>query len=265
MAERETNELVELTLDIGDPDRSLPFYTDVLGMSVCSSSGSPAVGESVWLLGFGKGANLKLRHRSSEPFRDAVYQPTDNDLFWKIGITLADVDRARQRLVENGIDVSEPCQFHDIGYLCHFEDPDGYCIELLQHRFECNFVRSPALEGYPLGGEAMIGQVSLNVSDIDKALAFYQDQLGLRLLSRQVVPDRGFTLHFIADTNDRLPDPDVDAVENREWLWQRSYTLLELRSWDAKRLQPLETSGAALGFRGMEFSETGGHLIPSAS
>ena len=257
MAERQLNELVELTLDIADPDRSLPFYTDVLGMEVCSRSGSPTAGESVWVLGFGKGAILKLRYRSDERFREADYAPTDNDLYWKIGITLADVDLARERLIASRIEVSEPCQFHDIGYLCHLEDPDGYCIELLQHRFARNFVRRPSNDGYPLGGEAMIGQVSINVSDIDRELAFYRDQLGLQLLSRQVVPGRGFTLYFLADTDDILPESDVDAVENREWLWQRPYTVLELRAWDAPRPQPSHAHDNALGFRGASFRESG--------
>ena len=156
-----------------------------------------------------------------------------------------------------GIQVSEPCQFHDIGYLCHLDDPDGYCIELLQHRFADNFVRPPALAGYPLGGEAMIGQVSINVSDIDGQLAHLRDQKGLRLLSRQAVPGRAFTPYFLADTDDRLPHPDVDAVENREWLWRRPYTVLELRSWDAEGPQPPVSSKDALGFRGVRFARTG--------
>ena len=183
-------------------------------------------------------------------------------LYWKMGLTVADVDLARERLIGNGIEVSDPCQFGDIGYLCHLEDPDGYCIELLQQRFARNFVRGPADEGYPLGGEAMIGQVSINMSDIDKDLAFLQIPLGLRLLSRQVVPGRGFTLYFLADTDDVLPIPDVDAVDNREWLWQRPYTVLELRSWDdAERQRPSHTPENALGFRSIRLDQSGEQFL----
>ena len=255
MRERRNNELVELTLDIADPDRSLPFYTEMLGMEVCSNSDSDD--GSVWVLGFGQGANLRLRHRSGWRFRDAVYAPTDNDLYWKIGLALADVDLARERLIANGIEVSKPYQFHDIGYLCHLEDPDGYCIELLQHQFLDNFVRRPTLEAHPLGSEALIGQVSVNVGDIEMALAHFQDQIGLRLLSRQVVPGHGFTLYFLADTDELMPNPDVDAVANRQWLWQRPYTVLELRSWDAKRPKPEMANNEALGFRGIRFAQSG--------
>jgi len=257
MGKRRTNDLIELTLDVSDPTRSLEFYTKALGMELCDHSGPTPSGESAWDLGFRQGAKLKLRHRADERFRDAVYEPGENDLYWKIGITLADVDLARSRLIASGVEVSEPCQFHDIGYLCHLEDPDGYCIELLQHQFACNFARCPANDGYPLGGGAMIGQVSINVSDIDRELAFYRDQLGLRLLSRQVVPGRGFTLYFLADTDDILPESDVDAAENREWLWQRPYTVLELRSWDQKRPGLANASDDTLGFRGILFAQSG--------
>jgi len=257
MGKRRTNDLIELTLDVSDPESSVEFYTKALGMELFTHSSPTSGGESTWVLGFRQGAKLKLRHRADERCRDAVYEPGENDLYWKIGITLADVDLARERLNTRGIEVTEPCQFHDIGYLCHLEDPDGYCIELLQHQFARNFVSVPALDGYPLGGVAMIGQVSINVTEIDKDLAFFQNQLGLRLLSRQAVPGRGFTLYFLADTGDMLPDPDVDAVENREWLWQRPYTVLELRSWDQKRPGLAISPDDSLGFRGVRFAQSG--------
>ncbi|MGY8686700.1 MAG: VOC family protein [Verrucomicrobiales bacterium] len=55
--------------------------------------------------------------------------------------------------------------------------------------------------------------MSINVSDIERSLSFYQETLGLRLLFRQV--GRGFALYFLADTTEALPAPSIDAVENR--------------------------------------------------
>ncbi|MGY8690777.1 MAG: VOC family protein [Verrucomicrobiales bacterium] len=75
-----------------------------------------------------------------------------------------------------------------------------------------------------------LGQVSLTVRDAEESLAFYRDTLGMGLLSRQEVPAHGFTLYFLAFTDEQPPNPSIDAVENREWLWQRPYTTLELRA-----------------------------------
>ena len=56
----------------------------------------------------------------------------------------------------------------------------------------------------------------------------------MKLLSRQQVTVYGFELYFLAAVSEeeatKMPDPnDVDSVGNREWLWQRDYTTLELQ------------------------------------
>ena len=48
------------------------------------------------------------------------------------------------------------------------------------------------------------------------------------------VADYGFELYFLAAVSEeeaaKMPDPnDLDSVGNREWLWQREYTTLELQ------------------------------------
>ena len=56
----------------------------------------------------------------------------------------------------------------------------------------------------------------------------------MKLLSRQQVTVYGFELYFLAAVSEeeaaKMPDPnDLDSVGNREWLWQRDYTTLELQ------------------------------------
>ena len=60
-------------------------------------------------------------------------------------------------------------------------------------------------------------------------LRFYRDFLGMKLLVREDVSDYGFFLYFLAFTDDKPPSSNIDAVENREWLYQRQYTVLELQ------------------------------------
>ena len=73
------------------------------------------------------------------------------------------------------------------------------------------------------------GRSPIRVADLESALAFYRDRLGMTLLSIQPVPAYGFTLYFLAFTEECPPNPDLEAVENREWLWQRPYTTHEFQ------------------------------------
>ncbi|MFT7581968.1 MAG: catechol 2,3-dioxygenase-like lactoylglutathione lyase family enzyme [Myxococcota bacterium] len=150
---------------------------------------------------------------------------TQEDGYWKIAFTTADVDQLRDRLVAAGVPVTEPRQFLDIGYLCHLSDPAGFTVELLQHRFMPP--RSPAAAVAP--PDPLLGLLTLRVRDPEASLAFYRDRLGMQLLSRQEVTPKRFSIYFLAGTDDRPPVADIGAVENREWLYQRPYTLLELQ------------------------------------
>ncbi len=178
---------------------------------------------------------LVLEH---DPALAAATLPSGRDhVYWKIGVTLADVDRARARLVAAGARVSAPAQFEDIGYLCHLQDPDGYAVELLQRTFAPPLGPAPAPtpdDGSPLAEPGVLGQITLRVRDIAASRALYERRLGMRLLSIQPVTRHGFTLYFLAFTDERPPSPDLRAVTNREWLWQRPYTTLELLHRDAR-------------------------------
>jgi hypothetical protein len=73
----------------------------------------------------------------------------------------------------------------------------------------------------------------------------------MRLLSRQRVLDK-FDLYFLAATSDTPPSPnDLDAIENREWLWKRRYTTLELQHPLQGNPQFQLSPDDELGFRGL--------------
>jgi len=151
-------------------------------------------------------------------------------VYWKIGIGLEDVELGQQRIMAAGTSVSTPHQFQEIGYLCHLQDPASNSLELLQNKFEKNFVKPEPQNGFALGQPGKIGQITIRSSNIEKTLLLYKTVLGMKLLSIQPVTQYGFTLYFLAYTDDEPPNPtDLEAVENREWLWQRPYTTLEIQ------------------------------------
>jgi catechol 2,3-dioxygenase-like lactoylglutathione lyase family enzyme len=88
-----------------------------------------------------------------------------------------------------------------------------------------------------LGQTCLIGQITLRCSNIEKSLEFYQEILGMKLLSIQQVEAYGFTLYFLAFTDETPPNEDLNSIEIREWLWQRPYTTIELQHIPGAKLQ----------------------------
>ncbi|AUI85959.1 bleomycin resistance protein [Vibrio azureus] len=155
-----------------------------------------------------------------------TYQPKAQDLFWKIGITVVNLDLACQWLQQQGYFVTQPAQFRDIGYLAHLSDPNGMTIELLQTTFSGS--TPPTELSHPIASGATVAHISVRCHDKQQMLSWCQQQ-GLKLKSIQPVTDYGFTLYFFSWIDESLPNADLTAVENREWLWQRPYTLLEFQ------------------------------------
>jgi catechol 2,3-dioxygenase-like lactoylglutathione lyase family enzyme len=179
-------------------------------------------------------------------------EPQGNDFYWKIGLTVRNLDAAVESLTKQGWPVTDPRQFQQIGYLCHLRDPAGNAIELLQQGFEGREGGVP--EGHPIGSQATLAHITLRVRDIEACRTYLEGELGLRLMSVQPVPDFGFTLYFFSWNEEPLPNPDLEAVENREWLWARPYPLLELQHihQDGVIRKP---QGEEAGFAALSFSD----------
>ncbi len=217
--------LSALRLRVADPDRLADFYREVLGMSVVREGPNRRIGY------LGEDADLLLMPGGGG------YTHDRGQRYWKIGITLPDVDMAAASLKQRGLAVSTPDQFLDIGYLCHLSDPEGFVIELLQHDFEGNRPAQAADPAAPFA-QARIGQITLRTGDIAAEDAFWRAR-GMSLLSMQDVAPYGFDLHFYAFTDDAPPNPDLWSVENREWLWKRPYTTLEFQHVPGVQLAPV--------------------------
>ena len=221
------------------------FYRDALGMRAFEGDGKSKR--------FGyvdQGCFLQFDQRDVSP-----YEPAPNDFYWKIGITLHDLDAAIAFLKEYGVKTTDPVQFRDIGYMSKITDPCGLTIELLQQGFEGN--AKPVPHGHLVGAQATLAHITLRVKDLAVAQSYFHDELGMRLMSVQPVRENGFCLYFYTWSDEDLPDPDLSSVANREWLWSRPYTLIEL--------QHLEMPGASVqnarpdmaGFTGFSYMGVG--------
>lgn len=231
-----------VSLRVSSAERLATFYTDTLGMFACTQG-------SARRLHFTQGGGVLSLTNAQ---KNNPYRALGSDRYWKIGITVPNLDLAAAQLADRGLVASTPQMFENIGYLCHLQDPEGFQIELLQHTFQDkpSAQRFP-VEG-PLGGGPCLAHVTLRTSDIATDLTNYRDRLGMTLLSRQAVPAYGFTLYFLAHTNERPPDPDLDSVDNRPWLWQRPYPVLELQAFNPTTRQ-INTVQNETGFDSLLF------------
>ena len=224
-------QLLTIHYTVRDAAAQQAFYRDVLGMRAVRGG-----------LGYEERQAALVFEESGV---DAA-SPAPDDLYWKIGIVVGNLDHAVHELRCRGVEVSDPKQFRDIGYLCHLRDPEGFTIELLQQGFEGN--HCPVVEGHAVGAQATLAHLTLRISDLEHARSVLADEFGMRLLSIQPVRDLGFTLYFYAWIGDPLPRADLAAVENREWLWARPVTLVELQHLERADGVIAPRSGAA-GFR----------------
>jgi len=204
------------------------FYGSVLGMQEAVIEGGTASAHNA--PGFYFTTNpCQLIFRQNQSLSAYVERP--NNPYWKIGITVQNLGIAVRHLQAAGVAVSEPQQFRDIGYLAHFKDPNGLIIELLQCGFKGN--EREISSGHAIGSQATIAHLSLRVVNLCVAHTYLTKTLGMRLISIQPVDDLEFCLYFYTWSEEQTPVPRLNAVANREWLWSRSYTMIELQHLQA--------------------------------
>jgi len=195
-----------------NPEAQIRFYCDVLGMQDLGKG----------RIGYG-GVEAALKFMSA----DKPYAPTSNDCYWKIALSVPNIELACEQLKAQNIEVGDPHQFKDIGYLAHFKDPEGFTIELLDHAFQGER-QDQSFDENMLGGGAHLSLLTLRTLTINQARETCLGW-GMKPLSVQPVEDYGFTLYFFAFTDETPPSADLQAIENRTWVYRRPYTILEFQ------------------------------------
>ena len=185
------------------------------------------------------------------PQAKGKYIPEPSDLYWKITLAVPNIELACQQLKELGVDVGAPRQFLDVGYLAHFTDPEGFTIELIEHWFQGQR-GDEHINPDLLGGGAHLNLLTLRANSIGNIITLCESW-GMKQLCIQTLESHGFTLYFFAFTSDSPPSLDLYAVENREWLYQRKYTVLEVQ-YLHKEVEIQRPHSAEAGYAGTVFS-----------
>jgi len=143
--------LNQTMLRIKDPARSIPFYEDVLGMTLLDRFDFPEMSFSLYFLGypeepvpedraervgwiFGQRALIELTHNhGSEDDDDVSYHDGNSDPrgFGHIGVSVPDVQAACDRFETLGVEFVKRPDDGSMKGIAFVRDPDGYWIEIL--------------------------------------------------------------------------------------------------------------------------------------
>lgn len=122
--------LLHTMLRVGDLDKSIAFYTDVLGMTLLRRKDYPDGRFTLAFVGYGNEAEnsvLELTHNWDTPSYDL------GNGYGHIAIEVNDVYKACEQIKSSGGKVVREAgpMMHGSSILAFVEDPDGYKIELL--------------------------------------------------------------------------------------------------------------------------------------
>lgn len=123
--------LLHTMLRVGDLDRSIRFYTDVLGMSLLSRKDYPAGEFTLAFVGYGSNpehAELELTHNWG------VSSYELGTAYGHVALGVDDIHATCDRIrAAGGVITREPGPMkHGTTVIAFVQDPDGYKVELIE-------------------------------------------------------------------------------------------------------------------------------------
>ena len=125
--------ILHTMIRVGDLDRSLAFYTEVLGMKVLRKKDFPGGKFTLAFVGFGpeeEGAVLELTHNWDTKSYDL------GDGYGHVALEVPDAGAACEEIKRRGGKVTREAgpMKHGTTVIAFVEDPDGYKIELIEKK-----------------------------------------------------------------------------------------------------------------------------------
>jgi lactoylglutathione lyase len=124
--------LLHTMIRVRDLDRSIDFYTRLLGMKLLRRKDYPSGEFTLAFVGYGEETDhtvIELTHNwpQTEPY-------TIGSGFGHLAIGVTDVAKTCERLALEGVKIPRPAgpMKHGGGVIAFIEDPDGYKIELIE-------------------------------------------------------------------------------------------------------------------------------------
>lgn len=201
-----------VTVSVSNVDRALAFYRDLLGFPVLGRLYYPnQVGLVIDFLDIGNNGILEI-FSFKVPTQPTEWIPDDLQLGMRhIAFKVQNVDTTAARLKAAGVEFTlEPTDATGGVRIAFFKDPDGTLLEIIQGDLTYHVpgqvpLPTPPAKGAPAGSELSYDHVTLTVSNLDKALDFYQGILGFPVLGQlNMNDDRGFVITYLQFGNSVL-------------------------------------------------------------
>jgi len=215
---------------IADPAKTLPFYTDVLGMTHIDTldfpqwkfsiyfvttlpegesydlrPGTQAAHDYLWSM---EGVALELTHNhgteggaTGGDFRGYHPGNAEKDGFGHVAVSCDDVYATCADLEARGVEFKKKPDEGRMKGLAFAYDPDRYWVEVVRRR-----------TAGKISNRFNFSQTMLRVKDPKKSVEFYQ-RLGMTVMAEKHFSDAKFSLYFLASN---VPDADVPADPTTE-------------------------------------------------
>ena len=127
-----TARLLHTMLRVKDLDKSLHFYTELLGMKLLRKRDYPTGKFTLAFVGYGDETSntvIELTHNWDQKEPYAL-----GSAFGHLAVGVPDVYKACERLAAAGVKIPRPAgpMAHGGSVIAFIEDPDGYRIELIE-------------------------------------------------------------------------------------------------------------------------------------
>jgi lactoylglutathione lyase len=129
--------LLHTMLRVGDLDKSIEFYTEVLGMKLLRKKEYPEAKFTLAFLGYGD----ESQHTAIELTHNWATKAYDlGNGFGHLAVEVDDVYLACEQIKQKGGEVTRQAgpMKHSSTILAFVKDPDGYMIELLMPKQQAN-------------------------------------------------------------------------------------------------------------------------------
>ncbi len=126
-------QLLHTMIRVGDLERSIKFYTEVMGMNLIRTSDRPEQKYSTAFLGFGKG-NAEGRAEIELTYNYGVESYDQGSAYGHMAIAVPNAAEACERIRRAGGNVTREAGPVKGGttVIAFVQDPDGYKIELIE-------------------------------------------------------------------------------------------------------------------------------------
>lgn len=126
--------LLHTMIRVRDLDKSIDFYTRLLGMGLLRRTDYPEGEFTLAFVGYGDEASHSVIELTHNWGREQPYQL--GDAFGHLAIGVPDIHATCDRLAKEGVKIPRPPgpMKHGSTVIAFVEDPDGYKIELIEKR-----------------------------------------------------------------------------------------------------------------------------------